>query len=513
MTPRTLSRLTRRGFATALVGLPRKGEAAVQGSFVDRTIEMGHRLRDGAKFAPPKREERVPLVIVGGGCAGLCAAWKLLKRGFRDFVLLEMEDAAGGNARHGENEVSAYPWAAHYLPVPGAHAVEVRELCEEFGLLRDGHWDERHLCHSPQERLFLHGRWQEGIEPEIASTKRDHEQFRRFQQLIAEAAASGQYTIPMERGRASAERAKPGASPLDRLTFEQWLRAQGFDSAYLHWYCDYATRDDYGARASETSAWAGIHYFAAREPDEKGPLTWPEGNGWLVRKLMERVKPHVRTGQMVQRIERRGTGRRVWTAEARYDCDAVIFAAPTFLAPYLIEDGPKASPVPTSPWLVANLTLDRPPAERGHPLCWDNVLYGSQALGYVNATHQSLRTRPDRFVWTYYWALADGDPRAVRQTLLDRPWTHWRDLILNDLQRAHRDIRECVSRIDIMRQGHAMPRPVPGFLESKERKALAEQTGSLVYAHSDLSGLALFEEAQYRGYRAADRFLKRVGKA
>jgi len=43
--------------------------------------------------------------------------------------------------------------------------------------------------------------------------------------------------------------------------------------------------------------------------------------------------------------------------------------------------------------------------------------------------------------------------------------------------------------------------------------ALAGQTGSLVYAHSDVSGLALFEEAQYRGYRAAEKFLKRVGKA
>lgn len=501
-----MSAISRRGFATALTGLVSKAETAIQGSFADRTAEMGHRIRDHAQFPAPKQELRVPLVIVGGGCAGLCAAYRLLTHGFRDFVLLEMEDAAGGNARHGENEVSSYPWAAHYLPVPGPHATWVREMCEEFGLLRDGRWDEMHLCHSPQERLFLHGRWQESIEPDIGSNKRDHEQFQRFQRLIAEAKASGQYTIPMERGA-------PANAALDRISFLQWMREQKFDSEYLHWYADYATRDDYGARAADTSAWAGIHYFAAREPEEKGPLTWPEGNAWLVRKLMERVRPHVRTGQMVNRIERRGSGRRVWTAEARYDCDAVIFAAPSFLAPYLIEDGPKAAPLVYSPWLVANLTLDRLPEERGFTLCWDNVLYGSKALGYVNATHQSLRTRQHRYVWTYYWALADGDPRAVRRTLIERPWKEWRELILNDLQRAHPDIRACVSRLDIMRFGHAMPRPSPGFLASAGRKALAAQEGSLLYAHSDVSGLSLFEEAQYRGYRAADRFLKRAGRA
>src|SRR5262249_51358958 len=39
-------------------------------------------------------------------------------------------------------------------------------------------------------------------------------------------------------------------------------------------YIEYACRDDYGALAAQTSAWAGIHYFASRVHDEQGPLTW-----------------------------------------------------------------------------------------------------------------------------------------------------------------------------------------------------------------------------------------------
>ena len=54
-------------------------------------------------------------------------------------------------------------------------------LFEELGVFKDGKWDERRLCFAPQERLFLHGRWQEGIEPEIAATARDREDYRRFQ--------------------------------------------------------------------------------------------------------------------------------------------------------------------------------------------------------------------------------------------------------------------------------------------------------------------------------------------
>ena len=80
---------------------------------------MGHLLRDRASFPTAKRVEKFPVVIVGGGIAGLSAAWRLRKRGFTDFVLLEMNPQAGGNARWGENEITAYPWAAHYVPVPG----------------------------------------------------------------------------------------------------------------------------------------------------------------------------------------------------------------------------------------------------------------------------------------------------------------------------------------------------------------------------------------------------------
>ena len=483
----------RQFLSAALIGLTAKAGPRIAGGFVNESFPLGHRIRDHARFRAASRTEKFPIVIVGGGVAGLSAAWRLNKRGFHDFVLLEMEPQAGGNSRWGENEISAFPWAAHYVPVPGPKTVLVRELFEELGVLQNGVWDERRLCFAPQERLFIHGRWQEGIEPEAESTARDREDYRRFQDLVNQFRASGEFTIPMELG------AKP--SQLDSLSMQDWLTQNRFTSPYLDWYINYACRDDYGALARDTSAWAGIHYFASREAEEKGPLTWPEGNGWVVRQLLRRLQAFVRVNSPVYSIAREGARLRVRTEQADYLAARVIFAAPTFLAPYLIDGAVRPDNFVYSPWLTANLVIEKPPAD----VAWDNVIYESPTLGYVDATHMSLKTFIDRSVWTFYWSLADRPPAEARTLLLEKDWTYWRDAILHDLSRAHPDIASRVSRMDVMRIGHAMARPVPGFLESRRS---FQNRGPVFYANSDLAGFSIFEEAQYHGVTAADRALQ-----
>ena len=500
----------RRGFlrsaSAALVGLSLKGGRPIEGSYVNDNFQIGHLLRDRASFPAPKRKEKISVVIVGGGIAGLSAAWRMQKRGFRDFVLLEMNAQAGGNARWGENEITAYPWAAHYVPVPGPKAVYVRELFEDLGVLRDGRWNERYLCFAPQERLFLFGRWQDGIEPAVGLRQRDRDQFQRVEDLLAKYRASGRFTIPLELGRSEKD------AELDRISFAEWLGRHGFDSRLLLWYMNYACRDDYGALAGATSAWAGIHYFSSRPEEEKGPLTWPEGNGWITRRLLERVGEHVRTGQMVHRIAHSARGVAVIAGDTEYQAEFVIFAAPSFLAPYLTEGFPQLQDFVYSPWLTANLTLERLPDSRGAEPTWDTVFLDSPTLGYVDATHQSVRTHIDRTVWTFYWALADGEPADNRHLLLAKDWDYWKEAILHDLERVHSDIRQCASRIDVMRMGHAMIRPAVGSIFSDERRRLIRRDprSRVLFANSDLSGISIFEEAQYHGVEAAQMVLRSV---
>jgi len=183
---------------------------------------------------------------------------------------------------------------------------------------------------------------------------------------------------------------------LDHMSFADWLREQKMDSKILNWYMNYCCRDDYGATADQTSAWAGIQYFASRDPEEKGPLTWPEGNGWIVRRLLERVGRYVHTGQMVHRIVPQKTGASVFAGDTEFQTEFVIFAAPTFLGPYLIDGMAPLQDFEYSPWLTANLTLDRIPTSYGGDPTWDNVFMDSPTLGYVDAMHQSLATHNDR---------------------------------------------------------------------------------------------------------------------
>ena len=500
---------TRREFcraAAALVGLSIKGDRPIAGGFVNDDVALGHAIRERRPIGAARDSVNVPVVIVGGGIAGLSAAWRLQKRGIDAFVVLEMNAQSGGNSRWGENGTTAYPWAAHYVPVPGKNAAYVRELFSELGVLKpDGTWDERYLCLAPQERLFIYGRWQEGIEPATGLTATDREQFRRLAETTDSLRTTGRFTVPIDVGLSSQDES------LDRVSFGEWLAANRFDSKPLLWYMDYVCRDDYGAMAADVSAWAGLHYFSSRENEEKGPLTWPEGNGWIVKQLLTRVGRFVRPAQPVRSIRRAGSMFLVRAGEIEYRSRVVIFAAPTFLAPYIVEGLAPPARFEYSPWLTANLTLEAiPDLDRGEP-AWDNVVMGSPTLGYVDAMHQSLRTFADRTVWTFYWALANGSAPSNRGVLLGKDWSYWKEAILSDLERVHPSIRKCVSRIDVMRMGHAMVRPTVGSVFSRERQTLKRGMNGLLFAHSDVSGLSLFEEAQYRGVVAADRAIQTLG--
>jgi hypothetical protein len=534
------SRLSRRAFvgatvaaaggalllgAPALVGLTRKAPRAIGGAFFDDGHAAGHAIRDGVPHGAPRAVTRAPVVIVGGGAAGLSAAWWLLRHGMRDFVLLELADETGGNARAGRNAVSAYPWGAHYVPLPGPEATHLRLLFREMGVLdAAGRWSERDLAFAPKERVFAHGRWHEGLEEAVARSPAERDELRRFGEAVQALRATGAFTIPMALG------APDAAAPLDQLTAEAWLAREGYRSHAVRWLVDYACRDDFGTRARDASAWAALHYFAAREghddgADGEGPLTWPEGNGRLVRWLAERAAPHVVRTAPVHRVAPQGPGAaaplRVHAGDRAWDAQAVIWAAPLFLAAHVVEGAPRV-PWTYAPWLVANLTLDRRPrageGELEAPEAWDNVLADSPALGYVVATHQALEVAPGAgTVWTWYHALADGAPRAARARLLAASWRDCAELALDDLARAHPDLRDCVTRVDVRRYGHAMPRPTPGFLGAHRpwwddagaagRAAASPRPGRVLWAHSDVSGLALFEEAQDRGVRAAERAL------
>jgi hypothetical protein len=506
-----------------------KSDLPFSGSILGASHQIGHLLR-GGRIPAPTLERTIPVLIVGAGVAGLSAGWKLSKAGFQDFEILELESEVGGNSRCGENAVSAYPWGAHYVPLPARESRAVRELFEELGVI-EGYsssgqpiYEEKYLCFSPQERLYIHGRWQDGLLPTVGVTQRDLDQYDRFKEMVlrykARRGRDGRkaFAIPMELSSRDQD-----LLALDQLSFYDFLVRNGFDSVPLNWYLNYACRDDYGCVYTDVSAWAGLHYFASRDNGPEGEdstvLTWPEGNGWIIKKLRDKLQARITANALAFRIE--ASSERLFVdvycpeenRTTRMIAEEVVLACPRYLARLLFA-GNRLPPEPFiddfqyAPWMVANLTLKEFPIVRsGASIAWDNVIYGSDSLGYVVATHQTLRTHLRQTVFTYYHPLTGSSPVTERNRLLETDWKTWAGFILKDLAKPHPEIMGLVAQLDIFRWGHAMVRPRPGFIWGEARRKAAEPRGNVLFAHSDLSGFSLFEEAQYRGVLAAEHIL------
>jgi monoamine oxidase len=507
--------------------------------WVGASHERGHRLRAASiDRAAPATTRRADVLIVGAGVSGLAAARRLDAAGIADVQLLDLEDRAGGNSRGHQLGGIACPLGAHYLPVPDEHAVEVIELLDALGLRKMQHgvavYDERHLCHSPQERLFVEGHWHDGLLPPVEALPAAQRAptLAQYQRFAAEVERAGVFRIPTARAPWT-----PAHAALDAQSFAAWLDRAGFDAPALRWYLDYCCRDDYGAGAAQVSAWAGLHYFASRhgfhppgggDDTRDAVLTWSQGNGWLTERIAQPLQDRIHAGCTALRV---AEGRHEVTLDVhveargqveRWVAPQLILALPLFVALRLLEDPPPAlrSVVPAmrhAPWLVANLQLASPLTDRpGAPPSWDNVIYGGPSLGYVDAMHQATRPYPGPTVLTSYWALGgdtDVQLNAQRKRLLDDSAEAWARTVVQDLARAHADLPARIVQVDLMRYGHAMSVPVPGLRGHPALAALAGPRGRVHFAHADLSGYSVFEEAMYHGVRAARVAQRALGRA
>ena len=495
-------------------------------------LPLGHLLRDGAfADAPLPRAQDCDVLILGSGAAALSALWYLTRQGRRNVILAEGLERNGNNAAFVHGELRA-PGGAHYLALPSRESVALRAMLADLGILESGadsdapRFRETDLVFAPAERLRYQGRWQEALLPQEDDDSRRF--FTLIQRLKRARGSDGRkvFAIPIVlSSQDDAWRA------LDRLTFAEWLAREGYRSPTLLWYLDYCCRDDYGAGAAQVSAFAGLHYFAARGHDSEAVLTWLDGLAHLSQLLRERsglqalaALPDAATLHFAQPVAINASAVRIRESEAHVevllrDNDSgarsllharqVICAMPLMVAARVVENaaayGLLAGRGDYAPWLVSNFVLHRFPAEgASEALAWDNVIHGSGGLGYVAASNQLIRVaKPARTVFTAYTALNQGDPAAVRAWLLDAPDAELLAFAAQDLVAAYgRRFWRAVEAVDINIRAHAMRIPRPGYLDDAQLAAVRAHRSRLLFAHSDLGGYSVFEEAAYWGVEA-----------
>jgi hypothetical protein len=500
--------------------------------------EQGHFLRNRlpnnlhkhAALPAPSEVINTDVLILGSGIAGLTAAWKLNKLGQQDFLMIKGPQPYG-NAAGGHFGDLAYPTGGHYLPLPSPESVHVREILSDLGIIlrnpfdEKPYYDERYLLHGPEERLLVNGIWQDGFIPtvgvppqELAEHKRFFAEVERLRNLHG---SDGKRVFVFPTMHSSGD---PEWQALDKITLKTWLEQNGYHAPSLHWYLNYCCRDDYGTRYDQVSAWAGLHYYCSRwgQAENAGNgawLTWPGGMQPVAEAMDKAAGGQRKNGTAISLtttphgvealcFELINGVASTYTVRAR----KAICAMPLYVAARLVDnirqygfDPVQHTPV-YAPWMVANFLMKGFPKELPEaPLSWDNVVYQEPGLGYVVSTHQDIRvTPPQKTVFSAYVALSDRSPEQARKWMETASPKELLELASADLKTAYGwRFAANVERVDITLRGHAMAAPRPGFRSNAGLKALRELDGPILFAHADLSGFSVFEEAAWWGYRAA----------
>jgi hypothetical protein len=498
------------------------------GKMVGPNAALGHRLRE-MKFDPPVQSIQTDVLIIGGGVSGLSAA-RYLKQRNVNFTLLELGQEVGGNSIAGSNDVSAYPWGAHYLPLPNGNDPELLNFLRESSVItgeQDGLpvFNDYYLCFDPKERLFLNHFWQDGILPHEGLPLNDRNEIERFTTLMhafkLKKGGDGKEAFAIPVAMSSQD---PALLALDTISMKDFLTQHGFESKPLMWFVNYCCADDFGAAIEDVSAWAGIHYFASRKgkaanASDDTVLTWPEGNHFLVKKMRDQCVENIHTNTLVYQLKSEQDGVKTIAFDASrnssiaYEAKCVVLATPQYINNKILrEDQTVTEHFHYAPWMVANITLDASLGEkRGESLAWDNVIFGSQSVGYVNANHQDVRIAGKEKVITYYHPLTGSDTRQARLAAYERTYDAWKEMIIKDLSIAHPMIEQYMTNLDIWIWGHGMIRPAPDFIWGEARKRVAATIDEKIFkAHSDLSGISIFEEAFYQGHTAAKQCLNHL---
>lgn len=495
----------------------------ISGTIVGQNAGLGHLVRD-KKLSQATSFIDKEVVIIGGGISGLSAARALTKNNIRNVLMIEMDSHLGGNSKWGENDYSQYPFGAHYLPIPNNHQKEITDFLQSCNIITAysnelPDYNEAYLCHAPEDRLYINNFWQEGVVPAYGIAEADKQTIERFlKEMESYKWQKGNddkyfFDIPIS---SSSEDSK--YQYLDGLTLAEWLAENSYKSEHLNHYLNYAMKDDFGVDIAQISAWVGIHYFAARKgkannAESSDILTWPGGNGFLAQQLLKQTNAEIQHSSMVYHIEERGNEvllsyyngetNEVKGIKAKY----VIAAIPAFIFKRLMGNH-QPSKIPYSTWMIGNLVVKNDLIERkGAWMSWDNVIYNSESLGYINNNHQLLNRVNNHLNLTYYLPFTNGD-HTTRQKVLDTTYEAWVKTIIDDLKMVHPNIEECLVKVDIHLWGHAMVQPKTGWIFGDYRKSLNENNSNRIFtAHTDYAGISIFEEAFYQGWYAAEKVM------
>lgn len=424
-------------------------------------------------------------IVVGGGVSGLTAAYLL--KDYRVLVL-DKEGRAGGKIRRETYDAHGYPVAGVYMGEPEGR---VQDLFKSLGLKIQPITRNEHSINIGG--TLVHN-WLTEDPAALPYSEPAKDRIRKFQAFLKAFPEEGGLEIPVENSKpAVLER-------YERSTFRQFVdNHYGPEPAEL---ADLYSRDIFGVGADQISAAAGLEFFASEFTPS---FTWEGGLGRASEALAVALGPALSTGSFVWKVAQDLDGVSVSFSRDGRDFEAraqaVVFAVPSLVLKRIAADlgeekRDALAKVRYSAYAVAPLKIRN--------VIWkESFIYWTPGRFITDLTSPTpaadvLRGATSQ-VLVAYAPLGEVQGRRTLLTATDEELTN---KILADLESLFPGRSGDVLEARVMRWGHAMPVPYPGFL-SKVRPVLARPEGRYFFAGVDTQ-LPCFEGAVYSGAIAAD---------
>jgi Flavin containing amine oxidoreductase len=427
-------------------------------------FDVCHQLRDGHRFEGPSAAQRAAIVIVGGGVAGLSAAYFL--RG-QDFLLLEKEDHFGGNAYQEEFEGQPFATGSAFAD-KGDYG---DQLSDEIGLklLPVNNPDPTIV-----NKTFVPDTWKSGID-QLPYSKQVRESFRRFRE-------------DMLRVQVRGHLAELDSEPFTKYTAPYAPEIQ-------QWWDGYGP-SNWGATAQDTSAFIGIASLQYLASGNDRRVILPGGLGCITHKLVEALQPQYKerllgNATVVSVSPGKNEVRVTYYREGRLatvSTKAVIVCAPKLIASRLVGGLPEEQKSAMHrtryiPYPVINLIFDKPIYNRGY----DTWCPGNSFTDFIVADWTVRNTpgyRQKHNILTFYTPLREHQ----RFTLLDD--NNCKALaarVLADFQKLIPEFNANPIEVRLYRRGHPMFMSVPGQL-TRNRLDAAQPMDRIFFGNADSGG-------------------------